>query len=621
MPATSLSQVPGTPTFRDAAVNAVAIIPLLSSDKNGDIETSHSSAAFKDLWTALRRHSNSQYSPSAAELLMVVPNSNLTRPGDWKYNDTPLTTFHWQHGCQRLKLFDGRPSKSRLAHDRLYNHGLTRDWIDACPSRRTAAVIGVLNMHDCKDVGDLHRAEEELQSWATRYATPPYEVTAHAKQYERDHPVTRLFVFDSFAETCQKINLSKSNMGANILAFPASDEAHKEMMDFHLNLVVNDLTVSVFRALEQKIKESDEIMEAAAAASTSMPSRRTLTQIISRSTAGSGEEPVDTAQNLSLNSISTLLNRQAKSGKEGQEEESESEKSESEEKDSGHKRGKGALDKRSPPRKTNQQLLTPMDEVFDSALSSKDLEAVRRREVGRRVKHAADLALLAGSPLDAYSRYLKAAQTLKTAAPDPFWYALALEGCAAAHISMAEGGGYDVDPYLENNFSLPDEIIALAQKETRDEVRSQKVKQSFPQVVLALCEEALNITQRHDQTVPFYVSLLLKMAHYSSENAEGHLRCRWGEGDGCYSGATETEPARWQKSSMNKLKFSAELKTIENVDMIYINTQHRIKKFCELLHSAVSAGGLDTDTRVDVAGRAARLCLRGVRVRVVILNM
>jgi hypothetical protein len=30
----------------------------------------------------------------------------------------------------------------------------------------------------------------------------------------------------------------------------------------------------------------------------------------------------------------------------------------------------------------------------------------------------------------------------KTVAMDPLWHASALEGCAAAHIAMAEAGGY-----------------------------------------------------------------------------------------------------------------------------------------------------------------------------------
>ena len=177
----SFSKVPGNPSFRKAAVNAVALVPLLSSNssnsnqdrKDGSTQQQQqppdvqpgtkSAASFAGLLESLRRHNTAAPQIIAEdELLLVIPNSSLTRPGDWRYNETPLKAFHWQHGCQRLVLFDGRPQESRAAHDRLMNQSLTRDWIDLCPSRRTAAVIGILNLHDCKSVADLHRAEEEL---------------------------------------------------------------------------------------------------------------------------------------------------------------------------------------------------------------------------------------------------------------------------------------------------------------------------------------------------------------------------------------------------------------------------------------------------------------------------
>ena len=74
--------------------------------------------------------------------------------------------------------------------------------------------------------------------------------------------------------------------------------------------------------------------------------------------------------------------------------------------------------------------------------------------MARREKLAADFCLIAGSRLDAYERYLKAAHMSK-AHPNPLWYAMSLVGCAAAHSAMAEGGGYNVDEYLDNNFYYP----------------------------------------------------------------------------------------------------------------------------------------------------------------------
>lgn len=644
---TGLSMVPGNPTFRDSAVNMVALVPLLSSNKDGDISTTRSAHSFGELWTALARHANIDTDANAGstselkhqELLMVVPNSSLTCPGDWRYNDTPLKAFHWQHGCQRFAIFDGRPTQSRSAHDRLYNHALTRDWIDAVPSFRVAAVVGVLNMHDCGDLADLHRAEEELTSWASRYATPPYAVTAHAQTWERDTPFTRLFVFDSFDEACQKIDLNASNLGNRVLAFPPTDETHAAMIELHLNVVVNDLAVAIFCALEARIQESEEIVkhsEPAASTTTSgsaanqPKTRRTLSRIMSAGSSSSDKETEDlpsASTKLSLSNMVTLVNPASKLATDSHQS-----------KERNFKKGKVAKDKDDKsvePKNTNAkppafppktpmngnsassstakgpQLLTPMDEVWDlSELSPKDAHAVRKRELGRRQKYTADLALLAGSPLDAYERYLAAAEALKVGTPDPLWYALTLEGCAASHIAMADAGGYGVDEYLENNFQMPDEIMALVKKETQPEKRITANKQTLPDVVMALCDEALNITNRHTHTGSFYTSLLLRMANYVSEHAEAHLRCRWGEGVGSFSGNANDSP-RCEKPSVRRLQFH-ELKTAEGNDIIAINEMNRIKKFCELLHAAVSAGALDTETRVDVAAKAASSCLDGV---------
>jgi hypothetical protein len=199
-----------------------------------------------------------------SDLLLVVPNNSLTRPGDWRFSDTPLRSFHWQHGCQSLSMFDGRPHNAsgtnRQAHDRMMNHAVGRNWINLCASRRMAAVVvGVLNMKDCTCLNDLHRAEEELHHWATQYSTPLYEVTAHGKHFARDMPIERLFVYDSFAET--GIDLTACTLGSTrILAFPPANEAHSQMMDLHLNVLINDLAVSIFRDLEAKIREYRDII-------------------------------------------------------------------------------------------------------------------------------------------------------------------------------------------------------------------------------------------------------------------------------------------------------------------------------------------------------------------------
>ena len=652
------SQVSGNPSFRSCALNAVAVIPLLSSSRRssdgndndtkgaavgshgpGQAET-NSERSFRTLWSAMSRHpTSSPLSDSVHkkddELLLVVANSSLTRPGDWRYQETPLKAFHWQYGCQRLNLFDGRPESSRLAQDRLLNPHLTRDWIDICPWRRTAAVIGVLNIHDCKSQQDFRQAQEELHQWATqRYATPPYQVSAHGQLgIERDQPVERLFVFDSFDEHCQHIDLSKAASSSSILAFPPSDEAHSQMMDLHLNVVVNDLAVAIFRNLEAGIRHSDELAKTGIVVppsantpqtGSSGTTRRARSRYMSGSATSENKEAEEepTAPNLSLQNVVGLVSpenilAQDSTNIRGQDSLKDHNTSTPQPgSDSSLFANTSApkastasnLRRLSANQTTPPQLLTPIDEYFEwntSSLSAKDTDALKRRDIARREKLAADLSLLAGSPLDAYERYLKAAH-LSRANPDPLWYAMSLVGCATAHIAMAEAGGYNVDEYLENNFSLPDDILTVAGAD----VTASSAKQTFPEVVFALCEEALAILNRHATLAPFYAGLLFQLALYTAESAESHLRCRWGEGPGSYAGG-ESPPFRWEHAITVKVY---QLKTKDGRDMIDINIMNRTKSICELLQQAVSVPDLDPPTRLDIATQSARLCLEGIPV-------
>ena len=91
-------------------------------------------------------------------------------------------------------------------------------------------------------------------------------------------------------------------------------------------------------------------------------------------------------------------------------------------------------------------------------IGPKDIEALKKREMGRRYKYIGDVCTLAGTPLDAYANYLKAMELCKSGGGsggsgtnsgtmtahihDPLWYAATLEACAVAHIVMAEIGGY-----------------------------------------------------------------------------------------------------------------------------------------------------------------------------------
>lgn len=452
----ALAQIPGDVSFRNGSVNAIALVPLLSSTESTDGTASRSSQSFQELMDAIHRHTGHS-TASDSDSLLVVSNSSLTRPGDWRYSETPLKIFHWLHGCQRIRLFDGRPEHSRQAHDRLLNRAVTKDWIDLCPWRRTAAVVGVLNVHDCKDLSDLHKAEEELKQWTERYATHPYEVSAYGKSGDRDLPVQRLFVYDSFDEECQKIDLTKSKLGSALVAFPPSDKAHTQMMDLHLNVVINDLVVAIFLELEKKIKESDAICSSI---SVPTPSRRPFKRIISSQEKEVPEEEPQSPSNLTVGSLAGLVSGTNILGEGDSAAAASSGATTSDKSSFSFDAGEGGTgstvlggERNVSKHSSTALLLTPLDEYWEaSELTTKDIENIRRRDAGRREKFSADLSLLAGSPLDAYQRYLKAAELCKTGTLDPLWYAASLEGCATAHIAMAEAGGHGVDEYLENNF-------------------------------------------------------------------------------------------------------------------------------------------------------------------------
>eukprot|EP00980_Cylindrotheca_fusiformis_P007577 scaffold1580_cov116-Cylindrotheca_fusiformis.AAC.12 len=598
----TLSQIPSSPSFRSSAVNAVAVIPLLSSDRNGqDDNTTHSSRSFQQLLEALKRFDKepTHSSQTGDDVLLVVPNASLTRPGDWKYEKTPLKNFHWEHGCQRLAVFDGRPYNSRMAYDRLINYELTRNWIDLCPHRRTAALIGVLNMRDCPDEDTLLKAEQEWQQWAERFSTPPYEVTAHGRDFDRDFVVQRLFVFDSVHEDI-KVDISKTALGSSLVAFPpvTGDNANK-MMDMHTTLAITDLSVAIFQELEDRIRESDMTIGSDGQPLSSAAARSRFFQL---SSVKEGEDGPQGSSGLDINSLAAVVSEdnQLATGA------------------SSASKNKHPKDRMSVQTKltsvvtrgssSEAQLLTPLDDVWDySELKPSDAQEMLRREVGRREKFAADLSLLAGSPLDAYERYMKAADLCKTSCPDPLWYASALEGCAAAHIGMVEAGGYNVDSYLESAFQLPDEFMACSVASGE-----KTTKQTMSKVVKALCDDALRVLSRHPRLSCFKAELLLKLAWYTGEVEHTHVRCQWGIGEACYGGDPTSEKRRWEVHSATQLSF-LELKNKQGEDVVRLNTLQRCQRWTKYMHSAVSSGALDPVTRADVALRCASLCLRGLR--------
>jgi hypothetical protein len=242
-------------------------------------------------------------------------------------------------------------------------------------------------------------------------------------------------------------------------------------------------------------------------------------------------------------------------------------------KSSSNHSGAGTMASASMSSSVKAQLLTPLDEFLEyTELSPKDAHMMMKRQVARRQKFTADLCLLAGSPLDAYERFTKAADLSKTTSPDPLWYASALEGCASVHIAMADVGGFNVDEYLESSFQLPEELMVCALIPAGSDAKTSSSsnsnnnsgsggdsnlnKKSMPQVILALCEDALNVTARHPKIACFHSELLLKLAWYTAEVEDVHVRCRWGMGgddDGangngeecCYGGDPSSDKRRW----------------------------------------------------------------------------
>lgn len=189
------------------------------------------------------------------EAHIIVLNSQLTRPRKWRYNTTPVTCFDWTNGCERMRIFDGRPWKSRMAYDRINNVITGSHWTDLIPSRKTVAVVGVLSCRDLvKNLALFEKSEEELNMWSKKYSIPPYKVTAKSPEEgvnTETQILTRMFVFDSSREDCNM----KLSASPSLVEFPPCEDKHSHMMDSHLDIVVNNLAVSIFMQIESQIRD------------------------------------------------------------------------------------------------------------------------------------------------------------------------------------------------------------------------------------------------------------------------------------------------------------------------------------------------------------------------------
>ena len=151
-----------------------------------------------------------------------------------------------------------------------------------------------------------------------------------------------------------------------------------------------------------------------------------------------------------------------------------------------------------------------------------------------------------GSSMTTFFRYTRAAE-LTRYSHDPLWYASALEGCACTFVAMADTGGHGVDEYLENNFQLPNVIMAgVASGADLGDVKGRtmtvdRMKRTLPQAVTALVEEAMSVLCLQEAPAPLHSGLLVKLAEYVREDEEGHLRFRWDEGEYCYGSNVNSE--------------------------------------------------------------------------------
>lgn len=420
-----------------------------------------------------------------------------------------------------------------------------------------------------------------------------------------------MFVFDSFHEQCAVINLDFGglNLGANLVAFPPIDPDHTQMMDIHVQLVLNDLTVNIFRMNEHKISAADSFVKNPSNHPIhkfihAPPSKQKSLQKINES--AEGKDDSGQKNNNSEDTKSPVPLHSARSA------------------------FRAAMDRALPQVSTRymtavpqitHRLFTPLDEIpYDmSQLLPRDIDAIKKRDVGRREKVSGDYCLLAGSPLDAYERYTHAAELAKSS-HDPLWYASSIEGCATAYIAMTDAGGHSVDEYLDQHFQLPEDVIALATSNSFGNDNSKKnlidkSKTTLPSAVFTLAEEALSIYCRHPKLAPLYAELLLKLAAYTADKEEDHLHLRWGQGEGCYSGddnALSKEENRWERSLMAHVALGQ--LGVKGRDYALFDSLARCQKCMDLLQRAVSAGGLDNASRADVAINCARICLKGVTV-------
>ena len=154
------SSIPLDPTLRSAALNTVVVVPLLSNKKKNRASASSSDQSMQSLFDSLSSlyndndiHAHNAKAQSPKEVTLIVPNSNLTPPGEWRYDETPLKSHDWSLGCQRLHFIDGQKSlHAKIRHEsfrKVNKQNKTShygEFLDLYPSRGIASVIGVISV-------------------------------------------------------------------------------------------------------------------------------------------------------------------------------------------------------------------------------------------------------------------------------------------------------------------------------------------------------------------------------------------------------------------------------------------------------------------------------------------
>ena len=169
----------------------------------------------------LVRTTRSNYATSFPTVL--CPICQLTRPGDWRYEKSPLERFDWNEGCIRLQFdFDADDD----------------DDDDFGERSGDVMTIGIISMLDCATAEDFVAAQNRLKHLENK----------------------RIFVFDSFTENSIDMNAHRIVSPNELVAFPPfMDESN--VTNMHLSVIVNDLALSIFLILEDRIKANDEAVK------------------------------------------------------------------------------------------------------------------------------------------------------------------------------------------------------------------------------------------------------------------------------------------------------------------------------------------------------------------------